>query len=387
VGLFRPLRRERLSLHVHRPSVAGMRLPFPRALPRDALATPSRAPSGRDRFFRDPATHALRDLAEHASRSCGPEPASRSATPHRPSAIHRPMRRTQRRCSASAPRPHRDPARPPRRVAQSNPWRHLLARQLELPLAQESTAFLGSPRNTSPNRHRRLHSGDGLAGAVRGNAAEHHSQLGDDHDAVQGRAATLALSGAFRIDAGEGPRKGPLSRRDQRAERDGRGGQAAAAGDDLCRSLFACDRWVGSAMPSRDSRKQPFAGFAEPPAPWDIQEQGRFRRCPRCCVWPRSRPARPAAFSVDSAAPERRVARIWLGSYPARSACAAGGPRPHRSAHATWRALNRPPHGSHARVGDVPDRDASRRGDEPKMLQILARASPGELIVRREHRA
>jgi hypothetical protein len=100
-----------------------------------------------------------------------------------------------------------------------------------------------------------------------------------------------------------------------------------------------------------------------------------------------SRLARPAAFSVDSAAPERRVARIWLGSGPARSACAAGAPRPRRCVRATWRALSRRPHGIHAYGGDVPDRAASRCGDEPKMLQVLARVSPGELIVRCEHSA
>jgi len=52
-------------------------------------------------------------------------------------------------------------------------------------------------------------------------------------------------------------------------------------------------------------------------------------------------------LSVDSVAPERRVARRWLGSDPARSACAAGEPRPRRSARASWRALSLPPHGSH----------------------------------------
>jgi hypothetical protein len=38
--------------------------------------------------------------------------------------------------------------------------------------------------------------------------------------------------------------------------------------------------------------------------------------------------------------------------------------------------FERPPPGSRAHADGVPDRAASRRGSEPKMLQILVRASP-----------
>jgi hypothetical protein len=94
-----------------------------------------------------------------------------------------------------------------------------------------------------------------------------------------------------------------------------------------------------------------------------------------------------SSLSVGSAAAGRRAARIWPESDPARSACGAGAPRPRCLVHATWRASSHPPRGSHADVGDVPGRDASRRGYKPKMLQVLARASPGELVVGREHSA
>jgi hypothetical protein len=107
-----------------------------------------------------------------------------------------------------------------------------------------------------------------------------------------------------------------------------------------------------------------------------IEPRSWFQYPPLLCIGTRSGPARPIAVSADSAAPKLRAVRIWLASDPARSACAAGGPIPRRSAHATWRALSRLPHGSHAHAGDVPDRAASRRDNEPKMLQILARASP-----------
>src|SRR5580693_4467103 len=94
-----------------------------------------------------------------------------------------------------------------------------------------------------------------------------------------------------------------------------------------------------------------------------------------------------AAVSAGSAVPKRRAVHIWLVSDPARSVCAAGGPRHPHSAHATLRALNRPPPGSRAHADDVPDRAASRRGNEPKMLQILVRVSPRKFLIRREHRA
>jgi hypothetical protein len=91
-------------------------------------------------------------------------------------------------------------------------------------------------------------------------------------------------------------------------------------------------------------------------------------------------------FSVYWAAPKRQVAGIWPGSGPVRSPYVAGEPRPRRSARATSRAWSRQPHGSRAHADGVPDRGASRRRDEPQMLEVLVRELPGELVVRREHR-
>ena len=92
------------------------------------------------------------------------------------------------------------------------------------------------------------------------------------------------------------------------------------------------------------------------------------------------------AFSADWRELARRVADRPRGSTRARSPCGVAAPKPRRSARATWHAWNRRPRGSRARADAVRGLGASRRGDEPQMLEILARRLSREFSVRREHR-